>query len=184
MIEGIIGGLIVVAVCTCGGFLLRYWRRVRKYFRVRWKEARRLEPEDLLHLRASQDLGFNPYYFERAQDNEIREAILAGRDVLVLGEPLSGKTRAVHQSLVGLPDNYDVLVPREVDIDPDSFCIPFHLRKLWDREIIVFDDINRLAGLRNFSLMLEACHRRGAVLVATCRLEEEAQLASETRARD
>jgi len=126
-----------------------------------------LKPSDLLPVRSSPDLGYRRYYYERPEDERIRTAILSGHNVLVVGAPLAGKTRAAYEALRSLPSNYDVTVAREVDFT--GFRIPFNPRRPWNREIVVLDDVDKLATQAGFLSMLEAFHRRGTILVATCR---------------
>jgi len=163
----VITGTVVLAIGSIVRFIIRHTRAARQCFRVRWREAARIRADDLLLARASRDLGFNDYYYERQQDRRIREVVRSGTNVIVVGKPLSGKTRAVLEALRNLSDRYDVAVVREADFN--DFTIPFHARRMWNHEIVVLDDIDRLAAKRGFLDLFAALIKRQAVLIATCR---------------
>jgi len=166
LVASIVGGVAVLATGTVFAFAARHVRAARRCFRSGWREAAKMRAHDLLLARALSDSGFNDYYYEREQDGQMREAIASGSNVIVLGEPLSGKTRAVLEALRSLPDSSDVAVLKEADFS--NFAIPFHARRRWNGEIIVLDDIDRLATRPGFLDALEALVKRHAVLIATC----------------
>jgi tetratricopeptide (TPR) repeat protein len=120
----------------------------------------------MLVMRARSEQGYRDYYTERPQDSEIRDAIGSNRNVIVVGTMLSGKTRAVFEALRRLP-RCRVAVVKEADFA--DFAIPINAKRLWTREVVVLDDIDRLAAQAGFVAMLEALVRRRALLIATCR---------------
>jgi tetratricopeptide (TPR) repeat protein len=166
IIVGIIVGIAVLAIGWIARLSFHHARAAKRCFRVRWREAARIRAHDLLLARASRDLGFNNYYYEREQDKRMRDAVRSGSNVIVVGEPLSGKSRAVLEALRNLSDRYDVAVVREADFN--DFTIPFHARRMWNQEIVVLDDIDRLAVKPGFLELLAALVKRHAVLIATC----------------
>ena len=158
----IIGVLMVVAV-PATGFL--YWRRkrLRKYFKIIWRKSSSLKPKDLLELRP-----YYRYYHRRDEDELISKSLLAGHNVLIVGPPLSGKTRAAYQALSNLNKACDVLIARSTDIDLENFLFPKQL-KFWRRKVLVIDDLHRFVEQQNFEHLFRVADENRTTIIATCR---------------
>ena len=61
-----------------------------------------------------------------AKLSQIRDKITAGKNVLVIGDPLAGKTRTLLHALRTLKKRTDVTIPNVVDIIPEDLRIPIH----------------------------------------------------------
>jgi len=158
----IIGLLLFVGV-PLTGYL--YWRRKRlkTYFKVIWKKSSSLKHEHLLETRP-----YDPYYLERDEDRLIRKSISGGSNVVIVGPPLSGKTRAAYEALTKLNKPCDVLMARNTDINLETFLFPKHF-KFWRRKILVIDDLHRFVELQNFEHLLRVAAENRTSIIATCR---------------
>ena len=166
-IIGIMGLLLAILV-PLTGYIYNRNRKLKSYFEVMWKKSSSLQPEEVLGLRGKPKHGFLEYYYQRENDNIIRDRINSNKNVLVLGNPLAGKSRAVFQALRNLDKPLDVLIPRLVDINPESFQIPFHL-KFWKRRVVFIDDIDKFTNVQNFNHLIQSILKENITIVATCR---------------
>jgi hypothetical protein len=175
-LMGIVGILVIVVVPLIG---FRYWRRrrLRAYFKIIWKKSSSLKPKDLLELRP-----YDPYYYERKKEDDlIRKRLNEKKSVLIVGAPLSGKTRAVYQALTHIRKRYDATIPRCINIDLETFSFPKHL-KFWRPKLIVMDDLHRFVEQLNFDHFLKECLDRELIIIVTCRSQIEYKKAKNTMA--
>jgi tetratricopeptide (TPR) repeat protein len=169
-IIGIVGLLLAILI-PLAGYIYNRNRKLKSYFEVMWKKSSSLSPEEVLGLRGKPKHGFLDYYYERDNDKIIRDRISSNKNVLVLGNPLAGKSRAVYQALRS--SDRDVLIPRLVDINLESFQIPFHL-KFWRRRVVFFDDIDKFTDVQNFNYLIQAIlKKKDIAIIATCRCGPE-----------
>jgi len=136
---------------------------VKKYFRVVWKKARKLQPKDLLR-----DRPYEEYYYRRPEDDRIAKAVKKGESVLIVGSPLGGKTRAAYEALKRAMWFRDVLVPRSEDIEREEFIFPKHY-KFWRRKVIFIDDFHEFVDVTNFDHLIDETIQRDVPIIATCR---------------
>ena len=149
--------------------LLEQNKRFKPYYNVVWKKSSSLRPDEVLGLRGQSKHGFDKYYHLRENDEYIRKKIETCENVLVVGSPLAGKSRAIYQALITLENPQDVLIPKLVDINPESFQIPFHF-KVWRKRVIVLDDIDKFTDVQNFNhLVQEILNEKDIIVVASCR---------------
>jgi tetratricopeptide (TPR) repeat protein len=148
------------------------FERRKHYYRVIWKKPSKIKPKDLDEFRGRTKHGFSKRYLNRPHDKKIRKSIQGGRDVLVLGEPLAGKTRAVYEAIRSLDNSYDILIPRLVDIEFDNFFVPWRVT-FWRKRIVIFDDINKFTEKRDFEHLLSRFSDDGIIVLATCRTGDE-----------
>jgi len=142
-------------------------RKTKTYYDFGWKASSGLMPIDIMAFRAYQKYGFYDYYYPRKEDEIIRTKIHNGQNILVIGSPLAGKSRAIYQALKTLNKKFDVILPKPIDIDPTKFVIPF----CWHRsrkKILLLDDLNKFAERENFVHLLDEFLRRNATIVASC----------------
>lgn len=163
--------LLLLILIPLTGYIYNRNRKLKSYFEVMWKKSSSLQPEEVLGLRGKSKHGFLEYYYERENDKIIRDRISSNKNVLILGNPLAGKSRAVYQALRS--SDRDVLIPRLVDINPESFQIPFHL-KFWRRKVVFFDDIDKFTDVQNFNYLIQAILKeKDITIIATCRCGPE-----------
>lgn len=173
-IAGIVAAIIAVVYL---GYVLghAYFKRrqlTRKYFRIRWKGARRLRPKDLLRERACKERGYKEYYYLRDEDERIAEAIKNEKNVLLIGPPLGGKTRAAYEAFKRRDVQWwrDVLIPEHEGIEREGFKLPRHF-KFWRRgkRTVFIDDLQIFAEKRNFEHLVHLVLEKRITFVATCR---------------
>ena len=158
----VLGAAVVIIVALLQSHA-RKKRILKKHFKIIWKKSSALKPKALLELRP-----FHKAYHKRDEDHKILEALSARKNVLIVGPPLSGKTRAAYQALSNLNRACDVLIARAVDIDLERFLFPKHL-KFWRPKVLVIDDLHRFVELQNFEHIFRAADENHTAIVATCR---------------
>ena len=165
----VIGGIIAIIVFLCGliKFILEKKKKLEKYYTTIWKNSLLLKPEEVLG-----DRPFYKYYYERDEDKKIKEAIESKKNVLVIGCPLAGKTRAVYQAFNTLKKSYSVLIPKCVEINQEDFLFPVNLKFLRPK-IVFIDDLHRFVEQQNFEKLFRDSMEKSGFIVATCRSEME-----------
>ena len=155
--------LLLAVGAPLTGFL--YWRRKRlkSHFKLIWKKSSSLKHGHLLETRP-----YHPYYYQRDEDGLIRRSLSAGCNVLILGPPLSGKSRAAYEALTNLNKPCDVLIARNADINLEKFIFPKHF-KFWRPKILAIDDLHRFVELQNFEHLFRVAAENGTAVIATCR---------------
>ena len=167
IIIGILSAILIALV----GFIYNRNRKIKAYYEVVWRKSSSLKPKEVLGMRP-----FDSYYYHRPEDDLIGESLDKEENVLIIGPPLSGKSRAAYQALRKLSKPHDVIVPKCTDIDRGNFLFPKHLN-FWRPRIILFDDLHRLVEQRNFECLFEAARENNAIIIATCRSGMEYQKA-------
>jgi tetratricopeptide (TPR) repeat protein len=167
ILLGAISALVMILVPIIG-FIHQRNAKIRKYYEVMRKRSSSINPREILHMRAESRHGFLPYYHQRAHDRIIRQRIAAHQNVLVIGKPLAGKSRAILEGLKTLDKPYDVTIPRVGHINPEDFGVPRRFT-FWRGRILVLDDLNEFVGKENFLYLLEEFLNRQSIIVASCR---------------
>jgi tetratricopeptide (TPR) repeat protein len=145
-------------------------RKLYAYYQTIWKKSSRTKPDEILGIRGK--LGFDPQYYKRPMDEHIKKKIENNQSVLILGGPLSGKSRAVWQALTTLRRSTDVIIPRVASTNPDDFSIPFRFT-FWRKSVLLLDNIDEYAEKLNFMYMLHEFLKHNCIVVATCRSGNE-----------
>ena len=117
-----------------------------------------LTPEVVLGIRP-----FGKYYYRRKEDDLIDESLRNKKNLLIIGPPLSGKSRAVYEALINLPEPQNLIVPRCKDINPETLLFPKNTK------IIVIDDLHKFVEKQNLEYLLNASIQNSITIVATCR---------------
>jgi tetratricopeptide (TPR) repeat protein len=138
-------------------------KKIKAYYEIVWKKSSSLKPKDVLGMRP-----YDKYYYHRSEDDSIGESLNKKENVLIVGPPLSGKSRATYQALMYLSKPHDIIIPKCTDINRENFIFPKHL-KFWRPRIILFDDLHRLVEQQNFEHLLEIAIRNNIIIFATCR---------------
>ena len=158
----IIVGIIVTLLIIHMTLFVKRQRAIRAFYEVVWKKSSSLNPEKVLGRRP-----FNEYH-EREQDKELNKLLSENKNTLVIGQPLAGKTRTIYQALINLNKACDVLIPRCLNIDIESFLIPEHL-DFWKKRLIFIDDLQRFVEMENFDHLFKEATKNDFIIVATCR---------------
>ncbi len=140
------------------------------YYSVIWKNSNDLIPIDIMgQWRSRKDNGFLEYYYSIKEVELIKAMIENDKHVLVIGDSLAGKTRAIYEAIRTLTKKHDILVPKPVDVkDIKDFSIPWQIT-CREKSIIFFDDISDFAKYEYLPHLLDKFNDRKAIIVATCR---------------
>ncbi len=170
IILGIIGILLAIAGIIAGIAVPIYERRklVNSIYDVKWKSTAKLKPKEVMGERSSPKTGFRGYYSSRPEDDLILAKIESRENVLIVGPPLAGKTRAAYQAFKRLSKPHDVIIPRGDDITLEMFLVPWDY-KFWRPRILFLDDIQTFVDKKGFERLLRAFLDSGTIIVATCR---------------
>lgn len=150
-------------------------RRIRALYEVIWKSSRNLKPKEILGIRAEFRHGYHKYYFEVEENRKLEKCIEDGKNVILIGNPLAGKSRTVFHTIKNFDKCLNVLIPKITDVNSVDFIVP-HSKTFWRKKIVVLDDLNKYASKQNFSYLLDEFRRidpEKLILIATCRTEPE-----------
>lgn len=142
-------------------------RRHKASFEIVWRRSSSLKPQEIMRDRPHKE-----FYFSRAEDELISNALADKKNVLIIGRPLSGKTRAAYQALIAQKRPYDVIIPRLENIDLEKYSLPAHFC-FWRPKLIFIDDLHRFVEQQNFQYLFEIADRKKITIVSTCRSEDE-----------
>jgi hypothetical protein len=171
IILGIIGILLTIAGIIAGiavPFILKRRKLVNSIYDVKWKSTTKLKPKEVMGERGSPKTGFRDYYSEREEDDLILAKIESRENVLMVGPPLAGKTRAAYQAFKRLNKPHDVIIPKCDDITPETFLVPRNWMS-WRTKILFLDDLHKFVEKNGFERLLRAFLDTGTIIVATCR---------------
>jgi len=170
-IAGIIIGTVVAILLKVVPRIIDRKRRINSFYRVVWKKSPKLKPEDIFGNDIYRFKGNIPYHY-RNIDNVIKEKISHEQNILIVGKPLAGKTRAIFQNLKELK-RY-VLVPGG-GAKLDEIIIP-KLSCSKRKKVIVLDNLQnflerdrpekRETALGEFMFKLK---KRNIQIIASCR---------------
>ncbi|MCP4157309.1 MAG: TIR domain-containing protein, partial [bacterium] len=144
-----------------------------KYFKM-VKPADELLPQDLLGP-GKRAVATKDFYWRRKPDDIIKELLVKDQSLLIMGNPLAGKTRALYEALRKL-ENTTVIFPRERFVMEDDFKMP---DTGTDKCIAVFDDIDltmSLSSPQQLEKMILRLMDEGVTIAATCRRGNEFRL--------
>jgi len=167
IILGIIGILLAIAV-PLAVFIYRRRKLVNSIYDVKWKSTAKLKPKEVMGERGSQKIGFRDYYSEREEDDLLLAKIESRENVLIVGPPLAGKTRAAYQAFKMLSKPYNVIIPRCDVINQETFLVPKNW-KFWRPRILFLDDLHKFVEKNGFERLLRAFLDSDILIIATCR---------------
>ena len=105
----VVAGLLVACIVGC----VTYWRTRGRYlralYRAMWKGSRTIAPEYVLGEIRTRN-AYNPFFLPREEVGAIQKLLLNRKNVLVVGAPLSGKSRTVLEAFFGMPRPCDTTV--------------------------------------------------------------------------
>jgi hypothetical protein len=140
---------------------------IKKYFTF-VKKASELTVNDILDTRTS---SFQEYYYQRPIDKIIFETLLNKKSILIIGNSLSGKTRAVYEVLRKEEfKDHLILTPRIINdfIDFPKFENIDLFRNSEKEKIIFLDDVHAFFQKENANNFLRNIIRNGITIIATC----------------
>jgi tetratricopeptide (TPR) repeat protein len=139
--------------------------RLKNYFGVIWKNSRKLKPDELMGDRG-RNYFHEDVYLHRKEDDLVSQALGQKKNVLIIGPPLSGKSRLIYQVFKKSKKSYYVIVPRAANFNPDTYIFP-RKRRFWRSKIIVLDDLHRFVQQPNFEILWNSIPRDILVIAST-----------------
>lgn len=161
-IQFFITTLLIILIPLLG-FIYKKNKTLKGLYLTIWKKSSSLNQSEIL-----QERPFSKYYYQRQEDKLFQQRLNERKSTLIIGSPLSGKTRAVYQALTNSNKVYDVIIPRFADINLESFLIPRHFR-FWKPKLILIDDLHRFVEIKNFEHLLNISLKNRMCIIATCR---------------
>jgi len=122
----------------------------------------------VLDIRAKEKFGYSPYYFARDLDRQIAARITEGKNLLVVGRPLAGKTRVVYEALKKMDPPVDVYIPKLDDFKMEDLQNPDILSSV-KRNVLLLDDIDKYVKFKMYPYLIRDFCQREIATVATCR---------------
>ncbi|NJD21041.1 MAG: tetratricopeptide repeat protein [Melioribacter sp.] len=155
-------GISITLLLAVIGYYYATSNKIKPYFSVVWKNVKKIKARELLWERP-----YDKNYFHRDEDELIEKNIEEKNNVLIIGLPLDGKTRAVFELLNRLKRT-EILIPRFVDIKIENYLFPkpWHLFK---KKLVLIDDIHRYVDLQNFDHLFKIIIEKNIQVIATCR---------------
>jgi len=151
----------------------RRYKASKKIFEVSGKKSSSILPYEILSIRGTSNGGFHKYYYFRINlDNEIIRKIECHENILIIGNPLSGKSRMIYETLLNLKNPLRVYIPRLDDIrDPEDIQMPFRFKS---REtVVVLNDLDKYVEKDNFLYLLQIFIKCNTLIIASCRSGKE-----------
>jgi len=137
-----------------------------------------LTPIDIMGPTRSTITGrFNEFYYERDVDKELRSIIenilndSLKKHILVMGPPLSGKSRLIYQTLKKLDNNFDLIIPES----PNKLEINEIIKSInGNKKILILDDIHHYISIQNFEdIINRLLYIDDLIIIASCRTNKD-----------
>jgi hypothetical protein len=123
---------------------------------------------------------YHDAYISRESDETIKEALKEGKDVLITGRPMIGKTRAAFEAIKQTDEfkGFDLLKLLPIGLEPEIVI----KRELKGNTILFLDDLNKFVGISSriqylINRLKES--RYNLPIIATCRSGGEQKKAKE-----
>ena len=159
-------GIAATFLAPAIGYIIKQRKDYRSYYSLVWKDSAKLRPKDMLGERP-----YNDYYFERDYDIQLSRLLERRRNTLVVGAPLSGKTRSVYNTFRKLKKSAVILSTRSVAMP--QFHIPPNF-KFWKEKIIFIDDLQYYTERQdNYHLLFKSAKDGKIPVVAICQSGNE-----------
>lgn len=158
-------GITLSILIPLTGYYFKKRKELKNYYSLIWKSASKLTPKDFLGERP-----FEKTYFKRGVDEFLSESLKKQNNALIVGPPLSGKTRAVYNYLKS-QGHLAVLATRSIDMPSFEFPDDYKFHK---RKIIFIDDFqNFIEKQDKFSMLFKTAKEKKIPVIATCHSGKE-----------
>lgn len=113
---------------------------------------------------------YNEYYYKRPVNTEISDSLNNGENILIIGKPKAGKTRAAHEAIKRVK-GFKIIKFWEDLIKIEE--LPDNLFE--GQKIIFIDDLNKYIGKLDFNRLIKKLNSKSKkyMIVVTCRSGEE-----------
>ncbi len=154
-------GIIATIAAPAAGYIIKLRKEYKNYYSVIWKKSSKLKARELLGERPFED-----YYYSRNIDSQIQRSLERRRNIIIVGPPLSGKTRSFFNALKQLKNPVHLLVPRSVPVQNFEFPKDFIF---WKPQMVFIDDLQYYVERQDsFYLLFREAKERGIPIAATC----------------
>ena len=151
----------------------KYIKR-REFYEFIWKRSDKITHWNLLKDRSRSILGFNNYFFHRNEiESKILENLEENRNIILIGPPLSGKSRMLLNILKKCKEEFIVIKPKFSNIKYEDFKIPKNLFNHKKRKILILDDIHKYLSYENFFHLFISFIEKEIQIIATCNSGKE-----------
>ncbi len=164
LLISIIGLILSILLSMLAFFRKR--RELYNYYSVIWKNSRKLSPKEILGERPCED-----FYMKRTVDDLLLNRLESKQNVLIIGQPLSGKTRAVYNAFKTSTKKFYVLVPRCVPMPVFQIPTDYFFRK---NKVIFIDDLQHYIEKQDsYHLLFRQAHIKNIPVIAACHSGKE-----------
>jgi hypothetical protein len=153
-------------------------------------QASKTQKEYLLFMKRGHDITvadildnrrhtYNEFYYKRKIDQDIYASLQSGKSMVLVGNSLSGKTRAVYELFKRDEFQYDLIFSPKLVEDFRKFPSLHEFlpsRRPEERVVVFLDDINTFYTKKNFDEFVKELLRNDIIVVATCMTGPEYQL--------
>lgn len=153
-------GVILTAFVPLVGYIYKIRKDFKNYYSIIWKSSDKIKAKELLGERP-----YEEYYFERNIDSFLSRTIERKRNALIIGPPLSGKTRTFYNALKNLKNDVNLLVPRSVEMPVFQFPVDY---RFWKDKIVFIDDMQYFIEKQdNYPMLFKKAKGRNIPIIAT-----------------
>jgi len=164
LLLSFIGVLLSVLVSMLAFYRKR--KELHNYYSVIWKNSRKIKPKEILGERPCE-----AYYMKRNVDDLVLNRLESKQNILIIGQPLSGKTRAVYNAFKTSHKKYYVLIPRSVPMPVFQIPTDYFFRK---NKVIFIDDLQHYIEKQdNYHLLFRQAQLKDLPIIAACHSGKE-----------
>lgn len=136
--------------------------KIPKFCTVIWKKPIKIKPK---HLEINK---FHEYYYETEEMKNLVESLENKENTIIIGKPLSGKTRNIYEAIRRVEKKYAVTIVKNIDIYESNVRFP-RLLKFWRTKLIIIDDLHKFVAKINFHLVIREIQKQDCILLFACR---------------
>ncbi|MBZ0201762.1 MAG: tetratricopeptide repeat protein [Ignavibacteria bacterium] len=153
-------GLIVTAAFPLLGYYKKR-RQLYNYYSMIWKKNTEISALEILGVRPCEE-----YYMQREVDKLLTRRLMQNKNTLIIGQPLSGKTRAVFNAIKHIDRKLHVLMPRCVPMPVFELPKDYFFKK---GKIIFIDDLQHyIEKQENYHLLFKKAQQKNIPIIAAC----------------
>lgn len=153
-------GVFLTALVPLAGYIYKTRKDYKNYYSIVWKSSGKINAREFLGERP-----YEEYYYERNIDNFLARAVERRRNALVVGPPLSGKTRAVFNALKKMKKGINILVPRCVEMPVFQLPVDYGF---WKDKLIFIDDMQYFIEKQdNYYMLFRKAKEKNIPVIAT-----------------
>jgi len=153
----------------------KLYSNIKSLYNFVWEKSPDLIPIDIMgYERGTKKYGFKDYYYQREEDKILQELLFdSKKNILILGPPLSGKSRLIFEAFKNNVRIFDVTVPKFNDINLENLVIPKQYKRSYPK-LLLLDDLHRYIEFDNFRFLFKEFLKQDDVrILSTCRSKIE-----------